>query len=70
VGCITPDLLHQLHKGMFKLHLVKWVLRVLGPKVVDQRMAAMTCASGMRQCKKGISSVEKCTGRESKEMGM
>jgi hypothetical protein len=68
--CVTPDLLHQLHKGMFKSHLVKWVSRVLGPKVVDRRMAAMTPASGMRHFKKGISTVEKWTGRESKEMGM
>ncbi|KAG8733377.1 hypothetical protein FRC10_000258 [Ceratobasidium sp. 414] len=69
-GSITPDLLHQLHKGMFKSHLVKWVSRVLGKKVVDKRMAAMTRASGMRHFRIGISSVEKWTGRESKEMGM
>jgi hypothetical protein len=68
--CVMPDLLHQLHKGMFKSHLVKWVSRVLGPKVVDGRMAAMTRASGMRHFKKGISTVDKWTGRESKEMGM
>ncbi|KAG8728760.1 hypothetical protein FRC10_004598 [Ceratobasidium sp. 414] len=69
-GCVTPDLLHQLHKGMFKSHLVKWVSRVLGTKTVDRRMAAMTQASGMRHFKTGISTVEKWTGRESKEMGM
>ncbi|KAG9079187.1 hypothetical protein FRC06_007892, partial [Ceratobasidium sp. 370] len=69
-GCITPDLLHQLHKGMFKSHLVKWVSRVLGKGMVDDRMAAMTQASGMRHFKKGISKVEKWTGRESKEMAM
>ncbi|KAG9077039.1 hypothetical protein FS749_011127 [Ceratobasidium sp. UAMH 11750] len=69
-GCVTPDLLHQLHKGMFKSHLVKWVLRVLGEKTVDKRMAAMTQASGMRHFNKGISTVEKWTGRESKEMAM
>ncbi|KAG9124361.1 hypothetical protein FRC07_011919 [Ceratobasidium sp. 392] len=69
-GCITPDLLHQIHKGMFKSHLVKWVTRILGAKTVDKRMSAMTRASGMRHFNKGISSVQKWTGRESKEMGM
>ncbi|KAG9084587.1 hypothetical protein FRC06_003988 [Ceratobasidium sp. 370] len=69
-GCITPNLLHQLHKGMFKSHLVKWVSQVLGKGMVDDRMAAMTQASGMRHFKKGISKVEKWTGRESKEMAM
>ncbi|KAG9106010.1 hypothetical protein FRC07_009020 [Ceratobasidium sp. 392] len=69
-GCITPDLLHQIHKGMFKLHLVKWVRRILGDKVVDQRMLAMTRASGVQHFKKGISTVQKWTGWESKEMAM
>ncbi|KAF8597068.1 hypothetical protein BDV93DRAFT_610591 [Ceratobasidium sp. AG-I] len=70
VACVTPDILHQIHKGMFKSHLVKWVSRILGVKRVDRRMAAMTRASGMRHFDSGISRVQKWTGRESKEMAM
>ncbi|KAG9124608.1 hypothetical protein FRC07_010971 [Ceratobasidium sp. 392] len=69
-GCITPDLLHQIHKGIFKSHLVKWVTRILGDKVVNKQMSAMTRASRMRHFEKGISMVQKWTGRESKEMAM
>jgi hypothetical protein len=58
-GCITPDLLHQLHKGIFKSHLVKWVSFVMKAGVVDRRMAAMTRASGMRHFQAGISTVQK-----------
>jgi hypothetical protein len=68
--CVTPDLLHQLHKGIFKDHLVKWLMLIMMKPVIDSRMAAMTRASGMRHFDKGISKVQKWTGRESKEMGM
>jgi hypothetical protein len=69
-GCITPNLLDQLHKGIFKSHLVKWVSFVMKTGVVDRRMAAMTRASGMQHFQAGISTVQKWTGQESKEMGM
>ncbi|KAG1884906.1 hypothetical protein F4604DRAFT_1676341 [Suillus subluteus] len=53
----TPDLLHQLHKGVFKDHLVKWCLDIAIPDY-----------PGLRHFKKGISSIKQWTGTEHKEM--
>ncbi|KAG8751037.1 hypothetical protein FRC12_012637 [Ceratobasidium sp. 428] len=66
--CITPDLLHQLHKGLFKGHAMRWAQRTVGKKRIDKRFVAMTRATGMRHFKKGISGVKQWTGREAKEM--
>ncbi|QRW11932.1 plasma membrane ATPase 4 [Ceratobasidium sp. AG-Ba] len=65
---MTPDLLHQMHKGVMKDHLTKWVTEILGKQVIDLRHTTMPEYHGMRHFKNGISSVSQWTGRELKEM--
>lgn len=67
--CIAPDLLHQLHKGVFGVHMIRWCTRWLGKEEVDWRFRGMPQHSGLRYFKEGVSKIKNGTGGEAKEMG-
>ncbi|KAG8793370.1 hypothetical protein FRC12_002890 [Ceratobasidium sp. 428] len=66
--CFAPDLLHQIHQGVFKTHLLRWLKHLVGAKKMDERFVSIPLAAGMRRFSKGITGVSQWTGRESKQM--
>jgi hypothetical protein len=38
---ISPDILHQLHKGVFKDHFVKWCTSLVGEQGINDWFRAM-----------------------------
>ncbi|KAJ7576496.1 hypothetical protein C8J56DRAFT_1007498 [Mycena floridula] len=74
-SCITPDLLHQLHKGVFKDHLSKWVTETVDKETapkraaeIDARFMCIPDHPSLRHFSKEISVVSQWTGHEYKNM--
>ncbi|KAI9069144.1 hypothetical protein FKP32DRAFT_1560290 [Trametes sanguinea] len=65
---ITPDILHQLHKGLVKDHLLVWCQKIVGEKALDERFAAMSKSHGLRHFGRGVSMISQWTGTEAKEI--
>ncbi|KZV93297.1 hypothetical protein EXIGLDRAFT_646321, partial [Exidia glandulosa HHB12029] len=59
-----PDLLHQLHKGVFGDHLLEWCVKVIGKDEVDRRLATLPSHPAFRHFGKGISMISQWNGAE------
>lgn len=65
---IVPDLLHQIHKGVFGQHIVKWCKTELGEAEMDRRYKGVPPLSGLRHFDDGISVLSMETGDEARAM--
>ncbi|KAG8703498.1 hypothetical protein FRC08_002802 [Ceratobasidium sp. 394] len=67
-AALTPDLLHQLHKGVFKDHVMSWCLKLVDETEFNDRFKAMPGHSGLRHFAKNVSELSQTTGKEHREM--
>ncbi|KAF7350106.1 hypothetical protein MVEN_01312700 [Mycena venus] len=67
---MTPDLLHELHNGVFGDHIAKWLTQAITSKdgKVDHRFRTMTPHPSLCHFTKGISLTSQWTGNERKHM--
>jgi hypothetical protein len=64
----TPDVLHQLHRGLFKDHLFQWLCDALGRAELDRRYRAMPRDPSIQHFHRRVTNTHQTTGREHREM--
>ncbi|KAG8709952.1 hypothetical protein FRC08_017839 [Ceratobasidium sp. 394] len=67
-ACLTPDLLHQIHKGVLGDHLVKWSTALLGENEMNTRTKGMPRFQKLRHFLQGISVINQWTGTEARAL--
>lgn len=67
-NCFTPDLLHQIHIGIFKGHLVKWCQELMASGELDRRFKSVPSHPSLRHFSKAITHTTQWTGTEYKMM--
>lgn len=65
---ITPDLLHQIHRGVFKDHVMTWSSKLAGLEEINRRYKTVPPYQALRHFSHGITGNGKWTGAEVKEM--
>ncbi|EJD45508.1 hypothetical protein AURDEDRAFT_64485, partial [Auricularia subglabra TFB-10046 SS5] len=60
----TPDMLHELHKGVFGDHVLKWCLSVLGADEFDHRLKCLPRHPSLRHFNRGIGVISQWRGAE------
>ncbi|KAG2741331.1 hypothetical protein P692DRAFT_201842290 [Suillus brevipes Sb2] len=65
---MTLDILHQLHKGVFKDHLVAWCMKIIGEDELNFHFKAVSSYARLRHFKKGILKCKQWTGADYREL--
>ncbi|KAG9123782.1 hypothetical protein FRC07_013975 [Ceratobasidium sp. 392] len=67
--CMAPDLLHQLDRGVFGDHMIRWTTAVLTPNKMDRRVKGMLRFQKLQHFARGTSVISQWTGKEAKALG-
>ncbi|KAG9024375.1 hypothetical protein FRB95_011609 [Tulasnella sp. JGI-2019a] len=67
-SCFPPDLLHQIHKGVFKHHVFSWCQKLAGKAAINQHYKSIPPHPSLCHFNCGISGISQWTGTEAKHM--